>query len=118
MGSSHIPVPVRPLHVEIDGTARYRQAYSVEDLAALLLGNGRIAKVFRRVALPRHGAWSLEHDSAVSCQAPAVDGLPARGLIGTPASGPGTLFAPSPETSNVKKSDSAQDWEQRPPVEV
>ncbi|MBX4860148.1 DUF982 domain-containing protein [Rhizobium ruizarguesonis] len=40
MGSSHIPVPVRPLHVEIDGMGRYRQAYSVEDLAALLLGDG------------------------------------------------------------------------------
>jgi len=29
--------PIRPLHVEIDGMSKYRQAYSVEDLAAFLL---------------------------------------------------------------------------------
>ncbi|TCR94788.1 DUF982 domain-containing protein [Rhizobium sp. BK418] len=29
--------PIRPLHVEIDGMAKYRQASSVEDLAGFLL---------------------------------------------------------------------------------
>ncbi|GAA3069186.1 hypothetical protein GCM10010520_15990 [Rhizobium viscosum] len=29
--------PIRPLHVEIDGVGKYRQARSVEDLAAFLL---------------------------------------------------------------------------------
>lgn len=37
MNLSDLKVPVRPLHVEIDGVGRYRQAFSVDDLAALLL---------------------------------------------------------------------------------
>lgn len=30
-------IPIAPLHVEIEGIARYRQAETVEDLAAMLL---------------------------------------------------------------------------------
>lgn len=35
-----IPVSIRPLHVEVDGVGKYRVAFSVDDLAALLLGGG------------------------------------------------------------------------------
>ncbi len=38
MTTSDLKVPVRPLHVEIDGAGRYRQAFCVDDLAALLMG--------------------------------------------------------------------------------
>jgi hypothetical protein len=37
MNTSQIKVPIRPLHVEIEGLARYRQAHTVDDLAGLLL---------------------------------------------------------------------------------
>lgn len=37
MDNLQIPIPIRPLHIEIDGMAKYRQARSVEDLAAFLL---------------------------------------------------------------------------------
>lgn len=37
MDNLQSPTPIRPLHVEIDGTAKYRVAHSVEDLAAFLL---------------------------------------------------------------------------------
>lgn len=37
MDNLHSSTPIRPLHVEIDGAAKYRQAHSVEDLAAFLL---------------------------------------------------------------------------------
>ncbi|MBX5183435.1 DUF982 domain-containing protein [Rhizobium sp. NZLR5] len=37
MNNSQIQVPIRPLHVEIEGVARYRQAHTVDDLARLLL---------------------------------------------------------------------------------
>ena len=33
----NLQTPIRPLQVEIDGMAKYRQARSVEDLAAFLL---------------------------------------------------------------------------------
>jgi hypothetical protein len=36
-GYSSDKTPIRPLHIEIDGVSKYRRAYSVEDLAALLL---------------------------------------------------------------------------------
>jgi hypothetical protein len=32
-------IPIAPLHVEIEGIARYRQAETVEDLAAMLLSS-------------------------------------------------------------------------------
>lgn len=38
MNSLQNSTPIRPLHVETDGIARYRQAHSVEDLAAFLMG--------------------------------------------------------------------------------
>lgn len=37
MDNLQSPTPIRPLYVEIDGIAKYRQAHSVEDLAAFLL---------------------------------------------------------------------------------
>jgi hypothetical protein len=37
MDNLQISTAIRPLHVEIDGAAKYRQAHSVEDLAAFLL---------------------------------------------------------------------------------
>ncbi|MHC2485504.1 DUF982 domain-containing protein [Rhizobium leguminosarum] len=37
MNNSQIQVPIRPLHVEIEGLARYRQAHTVDELAGLLL---------------------------------------------------------------------------------
>ena len=40
MNSSQIKVPIRPLHVEIEGLARYRQAHTVDQLAGLLLSVG------------------------------------------------------------------------------
>ena len=40
MTTSDLKVPVRPLHIEIAGAARYRQAFSVDDLTALLVGDG------------------------------------------------------------------------------
>jgi len=38
MNTSDLKVLLRPLHVEVDGIGRYRQAFSVDDLAALLMG--------------------------------------------------------------------------------
>ncbi|MBB3447065.1 MULTISPECIES: DUF982 domain-containing protein [unclassified Rhizobium] len=37
MESLSSSTPIRPLHAEIDGMSKCRQAYSVEDLAAFLL---------------------------------------------------------------------------------
>lgn len=38
MNTSQVQIPIRPLHVEIEGLARYRQAHTVDQLAGLLLG--------------------------------------------------------------------------------
>ncbi|OWW02347.1 hypothetical protein ATY81_22135 [Rhizobium sp. R72] len=35
--NTDLPVFIRPLHVEIDGTGRYRKAETVDHLAAMLL---------------------------------------------------------------------------------
>lgn len=52
MTTSDLKVPVRPLQVEIDGVGRYRQAFYVDDLAALLLGgwppSGKTDPAFHR----------------------------------------------------------------------
>ncbi|MBA9034348.1 DUF982 domain-containing protein (plasmid) [Rhizobium leguminosarum] len=37
MNNSQIQIPIRPLHVEIEGLAWYRQAHTVDELAGLLL---------------------------------------------------------------------------------
>ncbi len=37
MDNLQASTPIRPLHVEIDGMSKYRQAHSVEDLASFLL---------------------------------------------------------------------------------
>lgn len=41
MDISGNPIPVRPLYVEIDGLGRCRQAFSIDDLAALLCDSWR-----------------------------------------------------------------------------
>lgn len=67
-------VPVRPLHVEIGGMGKYRQAYSVDDLAAMLLDtewprDGRSTAEFHRALATSLDAMELYLDPAIAREA-------------------------------------------------
>ncbi|EJB02152.1 Protein of unknown function (DUF982) [Rhizobium leguminosarum bv. trifolii WSM597] len=63
MNNSQIKVPIRPLHVEIEGLARYRQAHSVDELALLLLS----------VSWPSGGKQSSEFHQALATSLDAME---------------------------------------------
>jgi hypothetical protein len=63
MDNSQIKIPIRPLHVEIEGLARYRQAYSVDELAGLLLS----------VSWPSGGKQSFEFHQALATSLDAME---------------------------------------------
>ncbi len=63
MNSSHVQVPIRPLHVEIEGLARYRQAYTVDQLAGLLLS----------VSWPSSGKQTSEFHHALATSLDALE---------------------------------------------
>ncbi|ANL75703.1 hypothetical protein AMC83_PE00290 (plasmid) [Rhizobium phaseoli] len=63
MNNSHNKVPIRPLHVEIEGLARYRQANTVDQLAGLLLS----------VSWPPGGKQSSEFHNALATSLDAME---------------------------------------------
>jgi len=70
METSGIKVPVRPFHVEFDGVGRYRQAFTVDDLAAMLLG----------------GSWPHSEDTASEFHRAVATSLDAMELYLDPES--------------------------------
>lgn len=84
MESFEIRVPIDPLHVEIDGIARYRQAFSVDDLAALLMSpswpsNEKRAAEFHQALAMSLDAMSFYVDAEVA-RAAFVDAAHAAGM--------------------------------------
>jgi hypothetical protein len=60
MSTSEIPVAIRPLHVEIDGISKYRQAYTADDLAGFLLSEQWPASGKQQPGFHRAVATSLD----------------------------------------------------------
>ncbi len=84
MNSSHVQVPIRPLLVEIEGLARYRQAFTVDELAGLLLSvswplSGRQTSEFHHALATSLDALEFYIDSEVA-RAAFVDAAHVAGL--------------------------------------
>jgi len=74
MKTSQIQIPIRPLHVEIEGLARYRQAHTVDQLAGLLLSvswpaNGKQTSEFHHALATSLDAMELYLDPNVAREA-------------------------------------------------
>lgn len=84
MNTSQIKVPIRPLHVEIEGAARYRQAHTIDDLAALLMStswppSGKQTLVFHHALATSLDAMELYVD-ADAARAAFVEAAHAAGM--------------------------------------
>lgn len=74
-------IPIAPLHVEIEGIARYRQAETVEDLAAMLLSGwtGTKGPPFHRALVSSLEALEFYTD-AKTARAAFVEAAHAAGM--------------------------------------
>ncbi|KQV63975.1 DUF982 domain-containing protein [Rhizobium sp. Root1220] len=84
MENARTPVPILPLHVEFVGARRCREAHSVDDLAALLLGEdwpqaGKSSAAFHRALVTALEAMESYVDASTA-RAAFVEAAHAAGI--------------------------------------